>query len=103
MDYKIEGKFCFVTAGAHGIGRAIADLLTAEGGRVVVADVDAAALRESGAQWMGTVAADLSTESGVTRAVEYARQTFGRAPDILINNAGIADPNSLENISDEKW
>jgi NAD(P)-dependent dehydrogenase (short-subunit alcohol dehydrogenase family) len=31
MDYQLQGKLAFVNAGAHGIGEAIADLLTAEG------------------------------------------------------------------------
>jgi len=39
----------------------------------------------------------------VDGAVSYVLKTFGRAPDILINNVGVADPNSLVDISDEKW
>lgn len=31
MDYQLQGKLAFVNTGAHGIGEAIADLLTAEG------------------------------------------------------------------------
>jgi NAD(P)-dependent dehydrogenase (short-subunit alcohol dehydrogenase family) len=38
MDYRLKGKCCFVTAGANGIGAAIAKLLTAEGASVIVAD-----------------------------------------------------------------
>src|SRR5205807_2457311 len=65
MDYRVKGKRAFVTAGAHGIGEAIADLLTAEGATVIVADVDAAAL---GNRWGGTIAADLATAEGARRA-----------------------------------
>src|SRR5438093_987776 len=103
MDYKIKGKLAFVTAGAHGIGQAIANLLTEEGAEVIVADLDQAALAENGRNWAGTFAADLTTAQGVDTAVAYVLQTFGRAPDILINNVGVADPNSLADISDEKW
>ena len=42
MDYLISDKLAFVAAGAHGIGAATADLLTAEGARVIVADSDSA-------------------------------------------------------------
>jgi NAD(P)-dependent dehydrogenase (short-subunit alcohol dehydrogenase family) len=48
MDYQLRGKLAFVTAGAHGIGEAIANLLTGEGAVVIVADQDAAALQGGG-------------------------------------------------------
>ena len=47
MDYQLKGKTAYVSAGAHGIGEAIADLLTQEGAKVIVADHDADGLRES--------------------------------------------------------
>jgi NAD(P)-dependent dehydrogenase (short-subunit alcohol dehydrogenase family) len=46
MDYQLKGKLAFVAAGAHGIGEAIADLLTDEGATVVVADQDGDTLAE---------------------------------------------------------
>jgi NAD(P)-dependent dehydrogenase (short-subunit alcohol dehydrogenase family) len=103
MDYRIQGKLCFVTAGAHGIGEAIANILTQEGAIVIVADQDDAVLREKGHAWKGTFTADLATAAGVDAAVSYVLQTFGRTPDILINNAGLADPVPFENLSDERW
>src|SRR5688572_11372365 len=100
MDYKIKGKLAFVTAGAWGIGQAIANLLIEEGAKVIVADQDQADLSENGRNWAGTFAADLTTAEGVDSAVAYVLKTFGKAPDILINNVGVADPNSLAEISD---
>jgi NAD(P)-dependent dehydrogenase (short-subunit alcohol dehydrogenase family) len=44
MDLALRGKRVFVTAGASGIGRAIATAFTAEGARVHVCDIDRAAL-----------------------------------------------------------
>ena len=38
MDWQLSGKRAFVTAGANGIGEAIANLLASEGASVVVAD-----------------------------------------------------------------
>jgi NAD(P)-dependent dehydrogenase (short-subunit alcohol dehydrogenase family) len=99
----LKGKLGLVTAGAQGIGRAIANLLTQEGASVIVADQDEAALRENGRAWRGTYAADLSTAAGIDQAVAYALDTFGRAPDILINNLGVADPVPFEELSDERW
>ena len=103
MDYQLRGKSAFVSAGAHGIGRAIADLLTQEGALVVVADHDEATLRDESKKWKGTVAANLSTSEGVDRAVTYVLETFNGAPEILINNLGVGDARPFTQISDEQW
>jgi NAD(P)-dependent dehydrogenase (short-subunit alcohol dehydrogenase family) len=103
MDDQLEGKLCFVTAGANGIGAAIADTLTREGARVIVADRDTATLDSRANAWHGTFAADLSTAAGIEKSVKYVLETFGRAPDILVNNLGVADPIPFELISDEQW
>ncbi len=103
MDYRIKGKLAFVNAGAYGIGEAVADLLTQEGASVIVSDKDAPVLEEKANRWTGVVAADLSTAEGVDQAVAYVLKTFGREPDILINNLGVGDSSSFEDISDERW
>lgn len=103
MDYQIQGKFAFVTAGAHGIGEAVANMLTREGVHVIVADADRAALEEKASSWRGSIAADLATGEGVDQSVRYVLDTFGRAPDILVNNLGVADPVPFEDLSDARW
>jgi NAD(P)-dependent dehydrogenase (short-subunit alcohol dehydrogenase family) len=103
MNYQLTGQLAFVSAGAHGIGKATADLLAAEGASVIVADQDAEALAEHGSTWRGVVAADLSTASGVAHAVAYVLDTFGRAPDILINNLGVGDAGVFAEMPDERW
>lgn len=103
MDYRIEGKCALVCAGAHGIGEAVADLLTEEGARVMVADRDEAALAEKARRWAGVAAADLATAEGVERTVDAALQEFGKAPDILVNNLGVGNAASFEALTDEDW
>jgi NAD(P)-dependent dehydrogenase (short-subunit alcohol dehydrogenase family) len=103
MDYQLQGKLAFVNAGAHGIGEAIADLLTAEGASVIVADQDAAALDEKAHRWSGVVRANLATAEGVEHATSHVLASFGRAPDILINNLGVGTAASFEELSDEDW
>jgi NAD(P)-dependent dehydrogenase (short-subunit alcohol dehydrogenase family) len=103
MDYQLKGKYAFVSAGAYGIGEAVANLLTQEGASVIVGDRDEDVLREKASRWTGIVAADLSTAQGTDTAVAYVLNTFGRAPDILINNLGVGDSSSFEEISDERW
>jgi NAD(P)-dependent dehydrogenase (short-subunit alcohol dehydrogenase family) len=92
-----------VAAGAHGIGEAVADLLAQEGAIVIVADQDDATLREKAHRWRGTVAADLASGQGVEKAVSYVLDTFGGPPDILVNNLGVGDAISFEDLSDERW
>ena len=103
MDYQLKGQLAYVSAGAHGIGEAIADLLTQEGALVIVADHDEDALGEKAKKWHGTVAANLATSDGVEKAVAYALEKFGRAPEILINNLGVGNSTPFEDISDDKW
>ena len=103
MDYQLKGKRAYVSAGAHGIGEAIADLLTQEGADVIVADADADVLREKSGKWRATIAADLATPAGVEKATAFALTQFGDAPDIVINNLGVGDSTPFEQITDEKW
>jgi len=103
MDYRLAGKLALVTAGAHGIGEAVANLLAQEGVHVVVADRDESALRENARAWKAVIAADLATAKGMDAALAFALRELGRAPDILINNLGLADPAPFENLSDEHW
>jgi NAD(P)-dependent dehydrogenase (short-subunit alcohol dehydrogenase family) len=103
VDYQLKGQLAYVSAGAQGIGEAIANLLTQEGAAVIVADQDEMALREKSKNWHGTVVANLATGPGVDKAVNYALDKFGRAPDILINNLGVGNSTPFEDISDDRW
>lgn len=103
MDYQIAGKTAFVTAGAHGIGEGIADLLTKEGARVIVADRDESALHKKAPRWTGIVVADLATADGVNRAATEVLSGFQGAPDLLVNNLGVGNAASFEELSDEQW
>jgi NAD(P)-dependent dehydrogenase (short-subunit alcohol dehydrogenase family) len=103
MDYGLKDQLACVFAGAHGIGQATANLLAQEGAQVIVADQDEAALREHGAKWAGVVAADLATGEGIDTAVAYVLKTFGRAPDILINNLGVGNSTPFHEVDDARW
>jgi NAD(P)-dependent dehydrogenase (short-subunit alcohol dehydrogenase family) len=103
LDYHLQGTTAYVSAGAHGIGRAIADLLAAEGARVIVGDRDDAALDANAARWFGTVAANLATADGVAHAVGHVLDRFGGPPDILINNLGVGDSIPFEETTDDTW
>ncbi len=93
---RFEGKVYLVTGGGSGIGRAIAKQLVDEGAKVCVADTDAAAGRDAAEEYGARVRferASVAREADVKRAVAAAVRWGGRL-DGLVNNAGIADPDS---------
>jgi NAD(P)-dependent dehydrogenase (short-subunit alcohol dehydrogenase family) len=93
-NQELSGKVAIVTGGAGGIGRATAQLLVAEGARVVLGDIDADA-GEGLAAELGEAAAfkvcDVSDADQVQSLVDHALDRFGGL-DIMFNNAGIGSP-----------
>jgi NAD(P)-dependent dehydrogenase (short-subunit alcohol dehydrogenase family) len=99
------GLRAVVTAGAGGIGRAIADALIANGAKVLICDVDRNALDEFRAAHHGAGAtfADVSVDDDVERLFGEA-QAFLGGLDVLVNNAGIAGPTGgVDEISIADW
>jgi NAD(P)-dependent dehydrogenase (short-subunit alcohol dehydrogenase family) len=88
----LDGRVAVVTGGGGGIGAATARRLSAEGVRVVVADIDEQRAREVAQSLAGPsawVRADVAVESDVTRYLDVAVSHFGRV-DLHHLNAGIA-------------
>ena len=81
---RFAGKVAVVTGAAQGIGRAVAERLAAEGGKVVAVD-RSELVRELGQTL--PVTADLETWAGAEAAVNAALDAHGRI-DILINVVG---------------
>lgn len=98
-----------VTGGAQGIGKAISQRLLADGWRVMIADTDAEACRETArelAEWgeVRALTTDVSREASVRNMVEKTLAAFGRL-DALVNNAGIANPTGgpIEDLELADW
>jgi 3-oxoacyl-[acyl-carrier protein] reductase len=85
MDLGIEGRVAVVTGGTRGIGAATADLLEADGARVV---------RVSRGTGIDVTAPD---------AAERVAETAGAPLDILVNNAGTSFVRPLEHLADADW
>ena len=100
MDQRV-----LVTAGASGIGFAIASTLTSLGARVAVCDVSDTALAQAGKALPGLVTckADVSSETDVDAMFAMVAKEWGGL-DALINNAGIAGPTGgVDEIAPSDW
>ena len=105
MDLGLQDLRVMVSAGANGIGLAIARAFVREGARVAVCDVDAtalAALAHSDPALHATPC-DVSQRGEVARWFDAALAHLGGL-DCLVNNAGIAGPTGkVDAIDPEAW
>jgi meso-butanediol dehydrogenase/(S,S)-butanediol dehydrogenase/diacetyl reductase len=99
----IKGKVALVTGGGQGIGRAIALRLAQDGADVAVADLDrskaeavAGEIRALGRR-SAVIISDVSERDQVFAAVDMAARELGGF-DIMVNNAGIAQVQTLEDV-----
>jgi NAD(P)-dependent dehydrogenase (short-subunit alcohol dehydrogenase family) len=107
---SLAGRIAYVTGAAGGIGRATVGRLLAEGACVVLADIDAGALAETGAALAArhsgdvvrTVAMDVTSEGAVARACRETAVEFGGL-DILVSNAGTAHSAPVARMEVADW
>jgi 3-oxoacyl-[acyl-carrier protein] reductase len=105
----LEGRVALVTGASRGIGRGIALELAHTGARIVVnyrreeakAEEVATAIRNGGGIAL-VVQADVGNSRDVQRLVETAAAELGSI-GILVNNAGIARPQRMDEITEQDW
>ena len=94
-----------ITAGAGGIGRAIAEAFLAAGAKVFVCDIDAAALQQVREELPGlmTSVCDIADRASAKTMMAEAVTALGGL-DVLVNNAGIAGPAaSVADLDPDAW
>jgi NAD(P)-dependent dehydrogenase (short-subunit alcohol dehydrogenase family) len=102
------GKRIFVTGGASGFGRAIAERWARAGYRVCIGDIHEArgaetlaSLRALGAT-AHSLRCDVTSDSDVAGAAKWLEESWGGV-DVVVNNAGVAIGGSITEISMDDW
>jgi meso-butanediol dehydrogenase / (S,S)-butanediol dehydrogenase / diacetyl reductase len=105
---RVQDRVVVVTGGAGGIGAAACHAIAAEGGKVLVADLDAAAAEAVAAAIVenggtaASVAVDVTDRSQVQAMIEKAVDTFG-ALNVIFNNAGMNRPRDFMDVDEENF
>lgn len=100
---RFRDRTAVVTGGASGLGKGIARALIAEGMRVVLADIEAAALERTAAELGATgLVVDVSDAASVQGLAEEVRRRFG-AVHLVCNNAGVGSLGRLADLTLEDW
>ncbi len=108
MALRLQGRVAVISGGATGVGGAASRLFAAEGARVAVIDINAAAaehtaqaVRDAGGQAMVAVA-DVSVAAEVQRAVAEVVQRWGTI-DVLFNHAGSIVVKPFLDTTEAEW
>jgi 3-oxoacyl-[acyl-carrier protein] reductase len=101
----LDGRSAIVTGSARGIGRATAELLAAQGARVLINDLDGDVAEQASSEIAGDTVAfagDLTADGVPDKLVETAVEAFGGL-DIVVNNAGYTWDGPIHKMSDEQF
>jgi len=108
MALRLQGRVAVISGGATGVGGAASRLFAAEGARVAVIDINAAAaehtaqaVHDAGGQAMVAVA-DVSVAAEVQRAVAEVVQRWGTI-DVLFNHAGSIVVKPFLDTTEAEW
>ena len=101
---KLKGKTCVVTAAGQGIGRATAEMMAREGGRVIATDINSETLAQVAEQTTGVdtpIEAQVLDVTDAEAITAFAEQTG--AIDVLFNCAGFVHNGTILECPEEDW
>jgi 3-oxoacyl-[acyl-carrier protein] reductase len=105
MDLQLSNKVAIVTGASRGIGKAIAEMLSAEGMKVVLAarstsDLELVAKSLPNPSLVQSV--DLREPDSANQVVLATLESFGKL-DLLVNNAGATKRGDFLTLTDQEW
>jgi 3-oxoacyl-[acyl-carrier protein] reductase len=101
----LDDKVAIVTGSARGIGRATAELLSEQGAKVLINDLDGDAAEQTAGEISGETtvyAGDLTREGAADDLVKTAIDAWGKL-DIIVNNAGYTIDAPVHKMSDDQF
>jgi len=101
----LNGRAAVVTGAANGLGYSVARMLAAQGVRVALVDIDAAAAQAAAETIPGEtlgIGADITDRAAIATAIDTAADRFGGI-DIVVANAGITAAGSVLHIDAADW
>ena len=105
MSGRLNGKVALITGASRGVGLADAQLMVAEGAKVVMTDINSEQ-GEAAAKIIGKdamfIKQDVSSQEDWAAVIQAIRDTHGRL-DILVNNAAILLFGEITNTTLERW
>ena len=102
MELGLSGRRCVVTGASSGIGRATAELLAAEGARLLLVARDRDALAAGAPEAAELFAADVTEPDAGERIVAACVERLGGI-DALVNNAGTSFVRPLDELTEQDW
>jgi 3-oxoacyl-[acyl-carrier protein] reductase len=101
----LDDKVAIVTGSARGIGRATAELLSEQGARVLINDLDGDVAEQTAGEIGGETvvyAGDLTKPGAPDELIKTAMDAWGKL-DIVVNNAGYTRDNVIHKMTDEEF
>jgi 3-oxoacyl-[acyl-carrier protein] reductase len=105
---RLQGKVSIITGAAQGIGQATALKFAREGAKVVVCDINDAAvastvelIKAAGGEAVG-FRVDVTDKESIAKMVEGVMAKWGRV-DTLVNNAGIVQDAQFKKMSEDQF
>lgn len=102
--YDFSNKTVLITGAAQGIGKEVAKKIVADGGHVVILDINAQKAEETAKELKNAAffQMDLSNPAQIRDTFKQMKKVYPTI-DILINVGGIVSTKKFEDLTDEEW